>query len=519
MQVRAIIGSRLSVYKAPSLTGHGSANKTSPATQQESTSRYCQMRGWDVVGEFQDLDVSATVSPWERPELSPWLKDKSGQWDAIVWTKVDRAFRDIGDCADIARWAEKNHKIIVFTEDGIVLNFRDESDAFATMMAKAFLMIASIFAELELKRIQGRYKAAHAYLRTTNRWATGRPPFGFMIVDHPEGSGKALAVDPVSSQYVRTMAQLLLEGHAVSDVAEILTARGIPTPGVYQQTVKGGKYKNQPNPVWSFSTVYQILRNPACLGYKTTVPAGMERKGKVRVVLARGKDGMPIVMCDPIFTDEEWALIQAKLDERGTTPERTRNAGALLGVAFCMNCGHRLHRSAHTVKGTLYSYYQCPKRPGKPACRGYNFREDRLMAIIDDQAPQKLAEKQRMRRVFKPGEDHTRELNRTIKAMKDLRTERDNEAYDYPGGEEEYQERLDNLIAKRKLLASLPQREDEWVEEPTGRTYADDYREADENGKRLILIEAGFRLSCSPEMIRVHTPENLDGLSPTLTVA
>jgi site-specific DNA recombinase len=517
VQVRAIIGSRLSVYKAPAV-GRGSVNKTSPVTQQESTSRYCQMRDWNIVGEFQDLDVSATVAPWDRPELGEWLKDKADGWDAIVWTKVDRAFRDIGDCADVARWAETHKKIIVFTEDGIVLNFRDESDAFATMMAKAFLMIASIFAELELQRIRGRYKAAHSYLRTTNRWATGRPPFGFMIVDHPEGSGKALAVDPVSSQYVRMMAELVLQGHAVSDTADILTARGIPTPSLYQQTVKGGSYKRQPNPVWSFSTVYQILRNPACLGYKMTVPDVKNRGRKTGLVMARGNDGMPIVMCDPIFTDEEWALIQAKLDERGASPERTRNAGDLLGVVLCGNCGHRLHRNCTTVKGTTYIYYYCPKRPGKAACKGYSFREDRLVAIIDDQAPQKLAERHRMRRVFKPGEDHTRELERNKKAMRDIRSERDNEGYDYPGGEEEYQERLANLIAKRKMLEALPQRPDEWIEEPTGRTYADDYNEADRAGKRLILIEAGFFLSCSPEIIRVHEPENLDGLMPSLQV-
>jgi hypothetical protein len=102
--------------------------------------------------------------------------------------------------------------------------------------------------------------------------------------------------------------------------------------------------------------------------------------------------------------------------------------------------------------------------------------------------------------------------------MKDLRAERDNEGYDYPGGEEEYQERLDNLIAKRKVLSALPSRPDQWIEEPTGKTYADEYADADRQGKRRILMEADFRLSCKPGHIRVHVPESLDGLVASLEI-
>jgi site-specific DNA recombinase len=37
------------------------------------------------------------LDPWQRPDLTPWLTDRTHEWDAIVFTKIDRAFRSIRD--------------------------------------------------------------------------------------------------------------------------------------------------------------------------------------------------------------------------------------------------------------------------------------------------------------------------------------------------------------------------------------------------------------------------------------
>ncbi|MFF2542538.1 hypothetical protein ACFVUY_08235 [Kitasatospora sp. NPDC058063] len=60
-------------------------------------------------------------------------------------------------------------------------------------------MLASIFAEMELKRIKARVTAAHKHLRETDRWAGGQPPYGYRIADRP-GGGRTLEPDPVISE-------------------------------------------------------------------------------------------------------------------------------------------------------------------------------------------------------------------------------------------------------------------------------------------------------------------------------
>ncbi|MFI1798878.1 recombinase family protein [Streptomyces sp. NPDC020379] len=498
-KVRAVVGARVSEMK-----GKG---KVSHKVQWESGERHALEAGWEVVGEFQDLDVSATISPWDRPDLGPWLKERSHEWDAMIFAKVDRAFRSAKDCADVAHWAEQERKILVFTDDGITLDFQGDADSFATMMAKVFLMLASLFAEMELRRIKNRTSGAHRYLRTRDRWAGGQPPYGFQVVPHPEG-GKKLAIDPVSSAVVRAMGKLLLDGKSLWEIADTLTKVWAPAPATHVYENQGpdsrSKRKTPPRNEWNQSSIGKIMRSEATQGFKL---AG--RSIKTRRV-ARGEDGKPIRIADPIFTPEEWTQIQVALDKRSRTKERSHNAAPLLGIVYCGGCQDRLYRVVNTSKGKEYEYYRCVRKTGKPACAGFTFKAAYVERVVYVTAIDYLGDVPVTTRKFIPGEDHSEELAVVVKGMTDVRAEKDQGYYDYPGGEDEYQQRIQALAAQRKILAALPQRAAEWVEEPTGEYYAEAYYRMDDQGRRALLMDAGVRVYMSPDGIIQHIPENLD---------
>jgi site-specific DNA recombinase len=46
---------------------------TSSERQEDQDTRYCDLRGWDVVYIARDLDVSGAVSPFDRGNLGKWL--------------------------------------------------------------------------------------------------------------------------------------------------------------------------------------------------------------------------------------------------------------------------------------------------------------------------------------------------------------------------------------------------------------------------------------------------------------
>jgi hypothetical protein len=77
MVLRALIELRLS---------NETEETTSPDRQREQDEAYCGIRGWDIVGVCEDLDVSGGISPFDRPELGKWLTapEYIDKWDVLV---------------------------------------------------------------------------------------------------------------------------------------------------------------------------------------------------------------------------------------------------------------------------------------------------------------------------------------------------------------------------------------------------------------------------------------------------
>jgi len=489
--VRAIIGARVSVW---------TPGKTSVEEQSLIGEAYASTRGWEIAGNFEDIDVSAIdVDPWSRPDLAPWLTERLGEWDAIIFTKIDRAFRSIRDSVKFAEWAKDNRKILVFTDDSIALDYRESngSGGYDQVMAELFLFLGAFFAQIEGRRFQQRALDAHRALRKTNRWSGGQPPYGYQVISNGEG-GKILAIDPVSSEAVRYAAKLLTqnEGKSLWEIARALEEAGFPTPSRHVTNNQGpdsrSRRKTEVSDKWNQSSIGKILRSHACMGLKLT-----GRSIKARTI-TRDDNGLPIRMADPLFTEEEWATIQETLDARARTKERSHGASPLLGIAYCWGCKDRLYRVVNTTKGKKYAYIRCVPKAGKPKCEGCTFKDEEVMRNFEEAVAIDLRNVPVMARRFIPGEDHTHELDAIVKAMKDVREEKDLGLYDYPGGEDEYKQRLTSLAAARKTLSDLPYSPSKWVEEPTGETYAQAYFRMSPEERRTLIINAGIKFYVRP---------------------
>jgi DNA invertase Pin-like site-specific DNA recombinase len=246
--LRALVGARVSVVKGP--------QKVSHEAQLESTTRWADAHGYEVVGQFEDVGVSASVPPEQRPDLGPWLTDEGAErWDAIVWAKMDRAFRSTRHCVDFARWAEERHKIVVFADDGLKLDYRPGAvKGIDAMMAELFVYLGSFFAQLELNRFKTRVEDSHRKLRLTDRWAAGVPPLGFRVVDHPSGRGKGLATDSEGKELLHSMAAKLLDGWSFVRITAWLNETGAQTNKARSPARSG--LPEQRRPGWRFDTAF-----------------------------------------------------------------------------------------------------------------------------------------------------------------------------------------------------------------------------------------------------------------------
>jgi DNA invertase Pin-like site-specific DNA recombinase len=506
-QLRALVGARVSHVSG--------LQKVSHIAQQETGLKWVAEHGHTVVGTIQDLGVSASVSPFERPDLGPWLADdKQHEWQVLVFSKLDRLFRSTRDCVKFAEWAEQHSKLLVFAEDGLTLNYRDDRDKSSIdgMMSELFVYLGSFFAELELNRFKTRALDGHRVLRQTDRWASGVAPLGFKVVDHPSGKGKGLATDTEGKNLLYGMAERLLAGWSFIRIAAWLNDSGAQTNMNRAMIAKGKEpltkkdrehiangedAKARP---WTVSTVIDALTSPRTQGLKM-------HKGQTVL----DGDGEPIVLAPPTFEPDQWRQIQTaaalrQLSQR--TPSKTSNP--MLGVGFCGICGASLAQQISRRKTkagvVVHRYYRCGRTPLN--CKGVTVRADIGDELLEQTFLEQWGDTKVTRKVFVAGEDRSDELEQVNATIDRLRRESDAGLLTTSEDERIWMERLKAQTARRDELASIPYRAAAWVEEETDQTYREVWPDSDH---RQLLIDKGIRFvlnSGFPLNWHLYVPED-----------
>ncbi len=492
-QLRALVGARVSVVQGP--------QKVSHIAQLETTRKWAEANGYNVIGQFEDLGVSAEKRPEDRPDLGQWLTEEgASKWDAIVWSKMDRAFRSTRHCVDFAQWAEEHDKVVVFAEDGLKLDYRPgATKGIDAMMAELFVYLGSFFAQLELNRFKSRAADSHRVLRGQDRWASGVPPLGFKVVDHPSGKGKGLERDTEGYGLLHGMAAKLLEGWSFIRIAAWLNESGALTNMDRARVANGKPAKARP---WSVNSVIDGLTSPRTQGLKMT------GRGK-HVMTVLDAEGEPINLGPPTFDADTWKQIQkaAQLRKIGRrTPSKTTNP--VLGVAVCGCagcpacgvtdgvCGSSLaqqitrKRLASGEMGEWRSY-RCGRTPLN--CNGVSARAD----DVDFQLAHEFAffrgDEPMTRSVFVPGEDHSAELDQVNATIDRLRMESDAGLLTTSDDDRLWLERMKAQVAKRDQLAATPSRAAGWITEETGQTKQQAWQAADAGDRRQLYLDAGLR--------------------------
>lgn len=505
-QLRALVGARVSHVQGP--------QKVSHIAQLETTTKWAESKGYKIVGQFEDLGVSAEKRPEDRPDLGQWLTDeRSHEWDVIVWSKMDRAFRSTAHCVDFARWAEDRHKIVAFAEDGLELNYRPgAAKGIDAMMSELFVYLGSFFAQLELNRFKTRALDGHRTLRQTDRWASGVPPLGFKTVAHPSGKGRGLDTDPEGKRLLEQMAEKLLAGWSFIRIAAWLNKSGTRTNMDKARIAKGKDPYVNP---WNVGTVIEALTSPRTQGLK------MHKRETVL-----DGDGNPIVMAPPTFDAGMWKQIQDAVAVRQINRrEPTTSTNPMLGIGLCgctgcpacdgkqTNgiCGASLaqqtsRNKTKSGKVNVHRYYRCGRTPLN--CNGITIQADFGDELLSERFLEQWGDSSVTRRTFVPGEDYSHELDQVNDTIRRLRREQDAGLIVSDDDEREYHERMRALIARRTELEAKPAVSAGWVTETTDETYRQVWEQSDH---RALLIERGVRFVLTqgkPLHFHLYVPED-----------
>ncbi|WP_406108810.1 recombinase family protein [Micromonospora globbae] len=452
-----------------------------------------QELGGTVVDTADDMDVSAgTVGPFDRAGLGPYLKDpeKIAEYDAIAWSKLDRAIRNMMDLNGLALFAVEHKKMLIFcTGPGgsLVFDFRKRDPI--TNLLLQFLAFA---AELEWLAISQRNKESSDYLRRVGRYKGGPIPAGYMKAKNPNGNGYVLVHDPVMAPVVQEAVSRVIDGETPEAICRDFTAREILTPREHSARRAGKPYQLKP---WGPSALTNdILRSRNLLGEteyfakdEDGKPIKDENGKRIRRVV-RDDKGMPVLRGEPLISYEDWERLQAALDKRGVaSAPRRHDANPLLGVAKCIKCSANLYRRDwKDGKGKVFSWYYC-KNKCTPGINAELLESRILHGIVSTFGHLEVLEKR-----YVPGEDSTEELAKVRTAIESLRQDREAGLYDMDREDDRksFQDSMRRLMERRSVLEAKPSRPARWEHVPTGKTYREVFTNSSLQERRRILLKA-----------------------------
>jgi len=278
---------------------HGLSIEAQVAALEE----WAKANGHKVVGVYIDAGISARKPATKRPELQRLLLDaQAGKGELIVFTKLDRWFRNIAEYYKVQEVLEKCH-----------VDWRTIQEDYDTSTASGRLKINIMLsvAQDEADRTGERIKFIFEDKVQRGEVISGKVPLGYKI------ENKKMAIDPETAPIAQDIFQQYTVIRSVRALREyVMNKYGL----VYGQT-----------------GIRALLDNERYIGR------------------AHGQDDF----CPPLITQEQFQLCQELLQQRAQRNlARSDRVYLFTGLVRCAECGNRL--SAHVV-AKKYTYYRCTK--------------------------------------------------------------------------------------------------------------------------------------------------------------
>jgi DNA invertase Pin-like site-specific DNA recombinase len=451
---------------------------TSPERQIEKIESYARLGDHElapITERDYDLNVSGSLSPFDRPGLGRWLRDdRLGMWDAICVAKLDRLTRSLFDFVNLLSWLEARAKTLVCLDPVVDLS---------NPAGRAFASVAMGFAQFERDTIAARVRDGYHKVISKGRYAGGQVPFGYRPVKLNVGWG--YEPDPVYGPIVAQMCDRYTRSGSLAGITRWLNETCVPTPWNVTRIRNGKPVKDT---IWKTPSVRKILASPAILGavVKTDGSLVMDDRGAV------------IYRADALVARDLYERVRARLAANPVIAKV--NTWMLTQVVFCARCEAPMYGSTAKYGSKAYTYYCCVhslQRDGK--CTARRVKAASLEAAMSSELLCLVGDGELRETNLTPGGGCSGDIVRIAGQMGRLFSEIQVEAlsgYDVRGKQETLK-RAQEELARLHALNSLEARV-----EPlrTGQTFRQRWESLDPRGRNAFLRAASVRGLVEPPL-------------------
>ena len=321
------------------------------------------------------IDDGYSGSNFERPAFKRLLNDvENGEISTVIVKDMSRFGRDhilVGYYTKYYFPDADVRFIAIFDQMDTETNPDDD-----------IIPFKNILNEMYAKDCSRKIKAVVKAKGNSGKHISSFPPLGY--IKSPEDKEKWI-VDEEAALIVKEIFNLCVKGYGPSQIARILTERGIETPTMYFHR-KGiptpGKIK-QDSDIWAMQSVAHILENEEYLGH--TINFKTYRKSyKSKKFYTNPRENWVIVenTQEAIIDQETFDIVQnlrkakRRISDMGTPH-------ILSGMLYCADCGEKMYLCRCTTMKQA-EYFNCStyRKKKKKYCTSHQITAHAVMAMV-----------------------------------------------------------------------------------------------------------------------------------------
>ena len=237
--------------------------------QDAALTDYAKKNDLTIVGRYIDEGITARKKMTNRKELLRLLEDvKAGRIDLIIFTKIDRWFRNIYDYHKVQEILEKHN-----------VNWKTIYESYETSSAAGRLHINIMLsvAQDEADRTSERIKAVFANKVKNKEYPSGETPFGLLVKD------SKLYIDEENRHIVDAIFKRFSETHSITGTQKYISNKYGKTfdsksfTKMFKNTLYCGEYRGITEFCEPYITREQFDRNQEIISNKNVkqTPSGI----------------------------------------------------------------------------------------------------------------------------------------------------------------------------------------------------------------------------------------------------
>ena len=346
--------------------------------QRTMLRKYAEEHGFEIHDEYIDDGVSGTT--FQRPEVQRLLDDaKTGVINTIIvkdLSRFGRNYIEVGQYVDYVFPAFGIRFIAI--QDNVDTENRDSG-------AMEMMPIMNVFNEWHAANTSKKIRAVRRSNALAGIYSAKKATYGYL-----KGTDKKRTpvIDEETAPVVRRIFELYAAGTSPKNIADILNAENIPSPGKLAYERLGHKGRPNEMRLWCEVSIRFMLNNIMYIGH---LPMLQETTVSYKNHKRQAKDRSDWVITynnhEPIIPQELWDRVQER--QKHMAQGRKTKSGfvhPLSGFLVCADCGSKLKMSGHSNKAkTEYQYhFNCGLhlRYGKTLCFSHYIPAKDIEAIV-----------------------------------------------------------------------------------------------------------------------------------------